>query len=125
MVGVVALIVSWNTEDAYRAENWERTIATVVDWEHAPRASRHSPIRYIPFVEFEVDGEIITGRLSSTQSLPRRGTEIEIRYDPNDPESVTRYYPDDAFNWRWVFMPLMALGLIWMIEKLSRPPKRE
>jgi len=130
IVGAVVSMIFLEAGHSYRVENWETATATVVDWERTIRgAGRTRSDAYIPIVEFEVDGEVFTNRLSSQYAIPHRGTEIEIRYDPDDPEGalLVRYRPDEdeAFNWGWVFLPLAALCFIGMIEKISRPPKRD
>ena len=130
-----SIVISiWSVFDNdYTYENWESTIATVVSVQ--PRTHYAGPGRDIQLhdrlaVEFYVNGEIFSNNsLTASPGRTSRGDEIEIRFDPNNPNRITRNSPPVSIIDVMIF-PAIVVGFILFlvaIETLSarRARKRE
>ena len=116
----------------YSYENWERTTATVIRVQQTtgigPPASRGRGQDSLT-VEIEVNGEVFSNnyRIMVSADSVRRGNNIAVRFDPENPSRIVRDIPPAPIIWSLVLPTIFSFVVFLAIVtnfKIFPPPKR-
>ncbi len=114
VVGVVFVAVGSFISTEIDGE--ERTTGTVIDVED--HINDEGNVQYTPIYAYEVDGQEFTLRASvSSSRQPSIGSEVEIGYDPADPNRAQRTDGIEG-NFHLIFMGVGALVVLTGIVQL-------
>lgn len=89
-----------------------QTVGVITEVKTSYSRRHHSRTTHSAVVEFEVDGKKYTARTASTTSIPHKGGERTVHYDPSDP---SRNYIETSSDTAGDTGLLIAAGLVVLL----------